>query len=147
VSRQIAEIELRTRRASVEHGRLDDARDFVDVRDVARAIASCCQLETPGARTYNVGTGRAVPISDVVDALVRMARVPVQLELDPALVRAGPPSRIALNSSALRVAVGWRAEVPLRQSLADVLTFWRDNVRNTDQQIPSQQLPSDKRAP
>jgi GDP-4-dehydro-6-deoxy-D-mannose reductase len=128
VSRQIAEIESGKGGVSVRHGRLDEARDLVDVRDVARAIAACCQSDPSGARTYNVGTGNAVAISDVVYSLVGMARVPVRLELDPTLVRAGPASRVALNPSALRAAAGWRAEVPLERSLADVLSFWRGQV-------------------
>jgi GDP-4-dehydro-6-deoxy-D-mannose reductase len=128
VSRQIAEIEAGKRAASIKHGRLDEARDLVDVRDVARATCLCCELDLAGTRTYNVGTGNAIAISDVVNALAGMARTPVRLELDPALVRAGPTSRIALDPRALRAAVGWRAEVPLERSLADILSYWRDQV-------------------
>jgi GDP-4-dehydro-6-deoxy-D-mannose reductase len=128
VSRQIAEIEAGKRAASIRHGRLDEARDLVDVRDVARALSLCCESDPAGARTYNVGTGNAVAISDVVNGLAAMARTPVRLELDPALVRAGPASRIALDPSSLRAAVGWRAEVPLQRSLADILSYWRDQM-------------------
>jgi GDP-4-dehydro-6-deoxy-D-mannose reductase len=128
VSRQIAELEAGKRAGSVKHGRLDEARDLVDVRDVARAICLCCESDPAGARTYNVGTGNAVAISDVVYGLVGMAKIPVRLELDPALVRGGPATRIALDPSALRAALGWRAEVPLQRSLADTLNYWRDRV-------------------
>src|SRR6266852_6643362 len=102
---------------------------LVDVRDVARAIASCCDLDSAGARTYNVGTGVAVAISDVVGALVGLAKVPVRLELDPSLVRGGPPTRIALDATALRTAVGWSPQVPLARSLAEGLDEWREQVR------------------
>jgi len=129
VSRQIAEIEAGKRSGAIRHGRLDEARDLVDVRDVARAIASCCDLDSAGARTYNVGTGVAVAISDVVGALVGLAKVPVRLELDPSLVRGGPPSRIALDATALRTAVGWSPQVPLARSLAEGLDEWREQVR------------------
>jgi len=128
VSRQIAEIEAGKRPPSVTHGRLDEARDLVDVRDVARAIRLCCELDPAAARTYNVGTGNAVAISDVVSSLAAMATVPVRLEQDPALVRSGPASRVALDPSALRAAVGWRADVPLQRSLADILNDWRERV-------------------
>jgi len=129
VSRQIAEIEAGKRTGAIRHGRLDEARDLVDVRDVARAIASCCDLDSSGARTYNVGTGVAVAISDVVSALVRLAKIPVRLEPDPSLVRSGPPSRIALDPTALRTVVGWTPEVPLERSLAEGLDEWREQVR------------------
>jgi nucleoside-diphosphate-sugar epimerase len=71
-----------------------------------------------------------------------MSSLPLRLELDRARVRAGPVSRIALDSTALRAAVGWRAEVPLRRSLADVLNYWRDEVH--DKHHPRRaQLPGD----
>lgn len=130
VCRQIAEIELGRGGSLVKHGRLDEARDFVDVADVARAIAACCEFDSPGALAYNVGSGRAVAISDVVSTLVASARATVQLRLDPSLVRTGPATRVALDSSALLQRVGWHAEVPLATSLAEALEFWREEVRH-----------------
>ena len=129
VSRQIAEIEAGKRSGAIRHGRLDEARDLVDVRDVARAVTRCCEVDAAGARTYNVGTGVAIPISDVVGTLIGLAKVPVRLELDPSLVRGGPPSRIALDATALRTAVGWSPQVPLGRSLAEGLDEWREQVR------------------
>jgi nucleoside-diphosphate-sugar epimerase len=111
--------------ATIRHGRLDEARDFVDVADVARAIAACCELDATGAQTFNVGTGSAVAISAVVAMLVALSRTPVRLELDPSLVRAGPATSVALDSSALNARVGWRPEVPLATSLAATLDSWR----------------------
>lgn len=143
VARQIAEIEVGKRGVTVKHGRLDEARDLIDVRDTARAIASCCDSDAAGARTYNVGTGTAVPIADVVNALVGLAQIPVQLELDRALVRAGPASKIALDSTALHDALGWRPEVPLTRSLADGLDHWRDQLRITPE--PRHQVHHDER--
>lgn len=128
VCRQIAEAEL-GRGTSIKHGRLDEARDFVDVTDVARAIVACCGIESPGPLTYNVGSGEAVPISDVVSILAALARTPVQLELDPALVRTGPATRVALDCGALRRRVGWHPEVPLQASLAGTLESWRAELR------------------
>ena len=146
VAQQIAEIEVGKRSATVRHGRLDEARDLIDVRDIARAIAGCCEFDAGGARTYNVGTGTAVPIADVVNALVGMAQLPVRLELDPTLVRAGPASRIALDSRALHDAVGWRAEVPLTRSLAAGLNYWRDRVRIVDRPDPRHEVHRDEGA-
>jgi GDP-4-dehydro-6-deoxy-D-mannose reductase len=129
VCRQIAEVELGRASATIMHGRLDESRDFVDVADVARAIALCCDFDSSGSLAYNVGSGRAVAISKVVATLASLARRPVTLELDPDRVRPGPATSVALDSSALRARVGWRPEVPLATSLADTLEFWRAEVR------------------
>ena len=124
ICRQIVRAE-RGGDATIRHGRLDEARDFVDVADVARAIAACCELDAAGAQTFNVGTGTAVAVSDVVAMLVALSRTPVRLELDASLVRAGAATRGALDSSALRAHAGWRPEVPLATSLAATLDSWR----------------------
>jgi nucleoside-diphosphate-sugar epimerase len=129
VCRQIAAAESGEGAEVIKHGRLDEGRDFVDVADAARAIAACCDIDAPGALTYNVGTGRAVPIAEVVSSLVGMARRPMQLELDPTLVRDGPATHVALDPSALRKRTGWQAQVPLPISLANTLEFWREQVR------------------
>jgi nucleoside-diphosphate-sugar epimerase len=124
ISRQIAEAE-QGGAATIRHGRLDEGRDFIDVADIASAIAACCELDASGVNTFNVGKGRAIAISDVVRMLAELARTPVRFEVDPSLVRSGPPSRIALDSSALRARVRWRPEIPLERSLAATLEFWR----------------------
>src|SRR5512146_1210321 len=58
-------------------GDLEVERDLTDVRDVSRAYRLL--LEAP-AGTYNVCSGRAVPLRRVVELLVEAAGVPVTVE-------------------------------------------------------------------
>ena len=64
-------------------------------------------------------------LTEVVRRLVALARVPIRVEVDPARLRpadihwlVGDPRRIARDT-------GWRAEIPLERTLADVLDEWR----------------------
>lgn len=122
-AKQIAEAEAGLAEPVVRHGRLDAERDFLDVRDMARAYAAALQLGESG--TYNVGSGRAVAIAEILDTLIALARVPVRAELDPARVREGEPTRIALDATRFRQKTGWSPRITLTDSLRDTLDYWR----------------------
>ena len=124
-ARQIARAEAGLGPAVLRHGRLDGRRDFVDVRDMARAYAAAARLSPSATETYNVGTGRAVAISEVLAVLVGLARIPIATELDPARVRAGEPAVLALDATRFRERTGWAPTVTLERSLADTLDYWR----------------------
>src|SRR5207237_361158 len=62
-AKQIAEAEAGIAGAVVRHGRLDAQRDFLDVRDMARAYAAALEIDESG--TFNVGTGQAVAIAEI----------------------------------------------------------------------------------
>ncbi|HKC90783.1 MAG TPA: GDP-mannose 4,6-dehydratase, partial [Candidatus Limnocylindria bacterium] len=107
----------------VRHGRLDAERDFLDVRDMARAYAAALSLGESG--TFNVGTGHAVAIAEILDILIALARIPVRAELDPSRVRGGEPTRFALDATRFRQKTGWSPRIALADSLRDTLDHWR----------------------
>ncbi|TME63315.1 MAG: NAD-dependent epimerase/dehydratase family protein [Chloroflexi bacterium] len=126
-AKQIAAAEAGIADPVIRHGRLDAERDFVDVRDMANAYALALSLETTG--TFNVGTGRAVPISEILATLVSLARVPVRTELDATRVRGGEPTRLALDATRFRQKTGWSPRISLAESLRDTLDFWRASIQ------------------
>ena len=122
-AKQIVEAEAGLAEPIVRHGRLDAERDFLDVRDMARAYAAAIGLADGG--TYNVGSGQAVAIAEILDILVALARIPIRTELDPARVRGGEPTRIALDAARFRQKTGWSPRITLADSLRDTLEHWR----------------------
>jgi GDP-4-dehydro-6-deoxy-D-mannose reductase len=126
-AKQIAEAEAGLADPVVRHGRLDAERDFVDVRDMARAYAAALTIDEPG--TFNVGTGRAVAVGEILRILLSFARVPLRTELDPARVRGGAASRIALAADRFRQRTGWSPRLTLDESLRDTLDHWRSTIR------------------
>jgi GDP-4-dehydro-6-deoxy-D-mannose reductase len=131
-AKQIAEAEAGLAEPVVRHGRLDAERDFLDVRDMARAYAAALSLGESG--TFNVGTGRAVPIAEILDTLIALARIPVRAELDPSRVRAGQPTRLALDATRFRQKTDWSPRIALADSLRDTLDFWRSAIRHRDKE-------------
>jgi len=127
-ARQVAEIESGRGPAVLRHGRLDIERDFLDVRDMARACASILRGLQPALSVFNVGSGRAVALSEIVRILRAHARREIRLESDESRVRPGELQSIALDASRLRRATGWSAAIPLERSVIDTLDYWRSSL-------------------
>ena len=123
LTRQVAEAETAgLSEALVRTGNPDSARDFTDVRDVARAFAAAAELD---AGVYNVASGRAVSVRDLIELVRAEARVPVRHEVDPARVRAHDVPEVRGSAERLREATGWAPEIPLERTVADALESWR----------------------
>jgi GDP-4-dehydro-6-deoxy-D-mannose reductase len=108
--------------ALVRTGNPDSARDFSDVRDVARAYVAAAGLDSG---VYNVASGRAVTVRELIDLVRAAARIPVRHEVDPARVRAHDVPEVRGSAERLRAATGWTPEIPLDQTVADALDGWR----------------------
>jgi GDP-4-dehydro-6-deoxy-D-mannose reductase len=105
-------------------GDLSSKRDITDVRDTCRAYELLLDPSVP-AGTYNVASGRAVELSEILDLLIGMARCPIQVEIDPARSRPSDLTVICGDPSRLHAATGWTPTIPLEQTLADALDFAR----------------------
>jgi GDP-4-dehydro-6-deoxy-D-mannose reductase len=101
-------------------GDLEVERDLNDVRDVCRAYRLLLDPRVP-AGTYNVASGRAVPLSRVVELLVGLAGVEVEVERDETRMRPAEVPLLVGDPSKLRAATGWTPEIPLERTLADAL--------------------------
>ena len=99
-------------------GNLDQRRDFTDVRDVARAYALLLERGRSGL-AYNIASGRMVPVRELLETLCDIARVRPQVEVDPVLFRPNE-NRPAYNTARILAHVGWKPEIPLRQTLETV---------------------------
>jgi len=134
-AKQIAEAEVGRADPVVRHGRLDAERDFLDVRDMARAYAAALAMNESG--TFNVGSGTGVAIAEILDTLIGLARIPVRAELDPERVRGGDPTRLALDVTRFRQKTGWSPRISLVQSLRDTLDYWRARVAGGSSLTPT----------
>ena len=98
------------------------------MRDTVRAYQSIAERGQPG-RAYNVCSGRAVAIREVLDMLLSRARVPIQIVDDPARHRPNDQPIVVGDPTRIRTELGWRAEIPLEKTLDDLLESWRGQSR------------------
>jgi GDP-4-dehydro-6-deoxy-D-mannose reductase len=127
-ARQIARIEAGQQEPVLSVGNLAARRDFLDVRDVARAYLLAIQRARPGA-VYNIGSGQAHAVRDVLDQLLARTTVPIEVRPDPARYRAVDLPLLLADAGRFRVATGWRPTIPLATTAADILAEWRQRVR------------------
>jgi GDP-4-dehydro-6-deoxy-D-mannose reductase len=117
-----AELGIGPRRLRV--GNLDVERDFSDVRDVVRGYVALAERGT-GGEAYNIGAGAATSVRSILERLRRLCRVPIEIETDPQKLRPSEIPRIVASIAKIEAATGWRPEIALDQTLADLLEHWR----------------------
>jgi GDP-4-dehydro-6-deoxy-D-mannose reductase len=131
-ARQVALIEAGQQKPVIYVGNLDAERDFTDVRDMVRAYLLAVTEGEPG-EVYNIGSGRGYAIRWVLDTLVAMSTVEVEVREDPARMRPSDIPWLVCDPTRFHERTGWRPEIPLEQTLRDVLDYWREQVRSSTQ--------------
>lgn len=126
-ARQIARIERGLQPPVLEVGNLDVYRDFSDVRDVARAYWLAATRGEPGA-AYNVCSGSAVSIQEILEHLLALADLTVQVKQDPERLRSSDVPILVGDHSLFTSVTGWEPVIPLHRTLADLLDWWRKKV-------------------
>ncbi|MBN1937541.1 MAG: GDP-mannose 4,6-dehydratase [Anaerolineae bacterium] len=127
---QIARIEIGAQAPLLRVGNLEARRDFTDVRDVVRAYYLLAERGQSG-EAYNVGSGRARAIQEVLDYLVAHSSVAIQVEPDSERMRPSDTPLVVCDYGKLNACTGWMPTILFEQSLSDVLDYWRAEVKNT----------------
>jgi GDP-4-dehydro-6-deoxy-D-mannose reductase len=126
-AKQIAVIEKGGAAPVIEVGNLDAMRDLTDVRDTVRAYREIVERGRAGV-AYNVCSGTAHKIGDLLDGLVTLSLVAVEIRVDPARYRPNDTPVLLGNPARVKKDTGWEPRIPLAQTLADLLDYWRKEV-------------------
>lgn len=128
MAKQFAEIERRLRPAKLSLGNIEIKRDFTDVRDVVDAYATLLEKGNTG-EIYNVCSGSAVGLSEIIEMFEVAANQKIEVELDPHKVRPNEPKNICGNPAKIRSETGWSQKIPLQKTIADLLGYWKSKLR------------------
>jgi GDP-4-dehydro-6-deoxy-D-mannose reductase len=123
-ARRIADIERGKWEPEIAVGNLDARRDLTDVRDTVRAYRLMLEHGRPGD-VFNVCSGVAIEIRELLDRLIARARVTVRIRIDPARYRPNDTPLLLGDPTRIRERLGWTARIPLDQSVDDLLAHWR----------------------
>jgi GDP-4-dehydro-6-deoxy-D-mannose reductase len=123
-ARRIAEIERGQSAPEIAAGNLDARRDMTDVRDTVRAYRLIAERGEPG-RVYNVCSGRAIVIRDLLNMMIARARVPITVTIDPARYRPNDVPLVLGDPTRIHRELGWRPEISLDRTIDDLLEHWR----------------------
>ncbi|WP_213451572.1 GDP-mannose 4,6-dehydratase [Rhizomonospora bruguierae] len=121
-ARRVVAVE-RGQAAVVAHGNLEAVRNYTDVRDIVRAYRLAIDLPSG---IYNLCSDYTVPMAWILNTLLGAAEGTVPTRQDDALWRPSgsavfhPPSAVRFHA-----LTGWKPQIPLEQTLAEVLDYWR----------------------
>jgi GDP-4-dehydro-6-deoxy-D-mannose reductase len=127
-ARQIAEIEAGRRPPEIVVGNLEARREATHVQDTVRAYQTIVERGMPG-RPYNVSSGQAYAIRDLLDRLVSKARLKVHVRVDPSRLRPNDVPVFVGDPTRLREELGWEPVIGLERTLTDLLDYWRGLFR------------------
>jgi len=125
--RQMAAIEAGRQEAVLAVGNLEARRDFTHTADVARALWLLLDRGRPG-EVYNLCSGSATRIGDIVELVREQGRVPVEVRVDPARLRPSDEPLLMGDNSKLRAATGWGPQIGIDRIVAELLEYWRVRV-------------------
>lgn len=125
--KQVAEIEKGVREPVIMVGNLAAKRDFTDVRDVVKAYVKLIKQGSPG-ETYNVGSGSAQEIRQILEKVIAMSDVDIKIETDPNKIRPVDVPIIEADITKLSTLTGWKPEISVEQTIHETLDYWRIHI-------------------
>jgi GDP-4-dehydro-6-deoxy-D-mannose reductase len=128
-ARQVALAEAGQISPQIVVGNLSAKRDFSDVRDVVRAYKAIVEDGQPG-EPYNVCSGEAHSIREVLDTLLSFSSVNFEVTVDSARFRPSDLPLLVGSPEKLKSHTGWVRQFSFTQTLQDLLNYWRFRVRS-----------------
>lgn len=125
--RQMALIEAERQEPIIHVGNLETRRDFTHTADVARALWLLLDRATPG-EVYNLCSGTATRIGDIVDLVIANGTVPAQANVDPQRLLPSDEPILMGDNRKLRAATGWQPQISIEQIVQELLPFWRSRL-------------------
>jgi GDP-4-dehydro-6-deoxy-D-mannose reductase len=126
-AKQFAEMEANLCPRVLKVGNINVKRDFTDVRDVV--IAYCELLDNGMAgESYNVCSGRAIALADVVKLLQKNCKVEVKIEVDSDRLRSSDVPELVGDPRKIQMTTGWNPKILLETTLKDLQDYWREVV-------------------
>jgi GDP-4-dehydro-6-deoxy-D-mannose reductase len=123
LAQQVIEFE-RGKRQDILVGNLDAKRDYTDVRDIVRAYRLLLEKGTAG-KVYNVCSGTARSGNEILKLILSASSGEPAVTKDPARMRPSDAPEIYGNYAAIEQDTGWKPEIDITNTIADVLADWR----------------------
>jgi nucleoside-diphosphate-sugar epimerase len=108
---------FRRREKFIELGNVEVARDFSDVRDIARCYRRLLEV-SPAGQCVNLCSGHAHALAEVIAELEALAGYRIEIRVNPAFVRASEVIRLTGDPTRLEQLTQTRPAIPLRETLA-----------------------------
>ncbi|HBV00767.1 MAG TPA: GDP-mannose 4,6-dehydratase [Candidatus Taylorbacteria bacterium] len=125
-ARELALIKKDRQKPVIRVGRLDTARDFIDVRDGVCAMHLLLEKGKAG-EPVNVCTGSAYSGKQVLNMLMKISGVRAKIMEDKELLRPSD-EMLLLGDNTIIKKLGWKQEYSLEETLREVYADWLNRI-------------------
>ena len=105
-------------------GNLNTKRAIMDQRDLVKGLMLLADKGTAG-EVYNISSENIYQMSDIVTLIEEEIGHNLQIKVDPALLRPTDEKIIVGDVTKLKRDTGWKQDIPMKQTIADMLDYWR----------------------
>lgn len=126
--RQAAEISAGGQPGVMRVGNTQVCRDFSHVEDVVRAYRLILEKGSSGA-VYNVGSGRAVRLSELLEYIVSLSEQPIDVCVDEELFRPADNPVICCDNRLIRSQLGWEPEYSIYDAVRQMFHAYTEEIK------------------
>ena len=105
-------------------GNLETRRAIMDQRDLVNALILLAEKGTPG-EVYNISSEHIYKMKDIVELIERLTGHKFEIKVDLKLLRPTDEKIIVGDVTKLKRDTGWKQQIPMEQTVADMLEYWR----------------------
>lgn len=107
-------------------GNIKARRDFTDVRDIVRGYWMLSQIDNKTNYIFNICSGNIFSIEEIISLYQEISGLKFELNVESKRLRGYDIQLLAGNHSAITHSVGWKPEIPFKQTLTDLLHYWNE---------------------
>ena len=104
---------------------LETKRAIMDQRDLVNGLMLLAEKGVPGD-VYNLSSEYCYQMKDIVEMIEKQLGHKFDIEVDPTLLRPTDERIIIGNIEKLKRDTGWKQQIPMEQTIADMLDYWRN---------------------
>jgi GDP-mannose 4,6-dehydratase len=108
-------------------GNLETRRAITDVRDLVTALWLLSEKGAAG-EVYNISGKFVYKITEIIDIIRQYTTIPFKVQIDDNLLRPTDEPIIYGDSSKLEAITGWKQSLHLKDTIYDMLNYWRNRI-------------------
>ena len=128
-AKQIAMIEACQIPPIVKVGNLNSLRTIADVRDAVRAYHMLLTVNPIPGEYYNIGGSHTCTVGYILNTLLSMSTNKIGIEVDSDRLRPVDADRQVPDCTKFKNHTRWEPEISFEQTMSDLLTYWREQVK------------------
>ena len=114
----------------IKLGSLEPVRDLSYIKDTTNAFLKICQSDLSAGEVINVGCGRGISISELVNVIKELTGSNCEVLTDNCRIRPknSEVMKLVCNYEKARRLIGWEPEINLRDGLKFTINFIKENI-------------------